>query len=304
MKFLDFAQKGGFNNLDGIFVKESNGFHIMLKEFPQGYIKVLGAVVFLKNNVTKEQLKQLREKVGTRKINYAYPKTSNVLVYLLDDLYGIVKEEKLQKVLNNLSLFTNALNEFGFSELDKCIFCESEKEEEQLSFGSYNGFYVPMHHSCKEEAKNKVQEAIKKDYALNKDKYPISFLLACVAGFITVILINVISMLLLNGTVYAMSYALIPIASYFAYRLGKAPRDKKMVILIIIASVLSTLIVDCVFYVLDAIAQDLTLGQYIKDYFGDLSKNTFFSLLFIAIGIWISWGLINKTSDKDLKKFD
>lgn len=128
MRISDFSVKAGFELKDGNLIKESNGYKLMLTEFQQGYVRIMGMLVCLESSVSKEQLNEIKEKVGTKKIRFLDPKKQSILLYSLDELYGIVKEEKVNNVIEKIDLFTKVMSEMGILSQSKCIFCGLEKE--------------------------------------------------------------------------------------------------------------------------------------------------------------------------------
>ena len=109
MKVVDFATKAGFEIKEGFYIKEINGYNLMLMEFQQGYVRIMGTLICLERDVTKEELKIIKEQSGSKKIRYADNKSKSILLFSLDELYGPVKEEKLNNTIQKLYAFTSAL---------------------------------------------------------------------------------------------------------------------------------------------------------------------------------------------------
>ncbi len=302
MKLVDFAVKAQFELKQGCYIKTTNEYNLMLIEMQQGYVRVLGVLVCLQKEVTKEELKEIQTKVGTKKIRFADNNSKSILLYCLDDLYGPVKEEKVQKTIDNLYTLTTVLSEINIFPQSKCIFCGLEKEDEDVVYDLYNGLYLPQHLSCRETAKNVAINKMHQDNSKTQ-LYPLSIILAFLGGLLAALIINLLVYFVFDGTVYAIMYALVPIAAFFAYKLGQAPRNKKMVLFIILASFISTLIIDFSFYSLMAAGLNLSFGQFLTEYSGDIIKQEAISMLFLGVGVWVSWSIITKTNDRELKKF-
>lgn len=301
MKLMDFANRAQFEERQGFLIKESNGYNLILRELQMGYVSYIVVLVCLDKTVTKEELKEINQKVGTKRISFA-DKTNSVLMFQFDDLFGIVKEEKINKAINSLFTFTSTLLEMNFNNQSKCIFCGQDKEDEEVVFGNYNGLYLPQHLSCRQNAKNKAVSQMNKENA-NTQMYPISILLGFVGALLASLLINILVYFVFDGTMYSLMYAAVPLASFFAYKLGKAPKNKKMVLSVVITSVVATLLVDFIFYGLMAVGLDMTFGAFISEFATDILYTEFMTLLFLALGTWVSWNIISKTNDKDVNKF-
>lgn len=302
MKLEEFALKAQYELKQGSYIKNSNDYNLMLYEIQQGYVRILTTIVCLSREVTKEELKEIQNRVGTKKIRYGVDGNKSVLLYLLDDLYGPVKEEKVNKVIENIYMFTSALRDLGITPQSKCIFCGLDKEDEEVVYENYNGLYLPQHLSCREKAKNIAVSKMNKDNA-NTKMYPLSIALASLGALLAALIINLLVIFVFDGTMYAIMYALVPIAAFFAYKLGKAPRNKKMVLYIILASIIGTLIIDFAFYSLAAAGLNISFSEFISANSGAILKQEATTILFLGIGVWISWGIITKTNDRDLKKF-
>lgn len=149
---------------------------------------------------------------------------------------------------------------------------------------------------------NHTMAKINKDNA-NTQMYPLSIFLGAIGAILAALLINILVYFVFNGTVYAIMYAAVSIASYFGYKLGKAPRNKKMIATIIITSVLATLLMDFSFYGLMAASLEQSLSQFLSENMSGILGNEGISLLFLAIGIYVAWNVISKTSDKEADKF-
>ena len=302
MKYLDFVNKAGFVLKSGFYIKESNNYNLMLMEFQQGYVRVMGVIVCLEREVTKDEIKMLQKNADSKKIRYADNKSKSILMYSLDDLYGPTKEEKVEKAINNLFLFTNELMNMNIKNQSKCIFCGNDKEDEELIFDNYNGLYLPQHDSCRQQAKCQAVSKMNNENA-NTQMYPISILLAFGGAFLAALVINLLTSFVFNGTMYAITYALVPITAFFAYKLGKAPRNKNMIISVIVASVVATLLIDMIFLYHVALGYNMRFIDFLNENKTAVLGNEGMTLLFLAIGVWISWNIITKTNDSDVKKF-
>lgn len=302
MKLKDFAEVAGFQIIENKYIKDSNNFKITLVERQQGYVNIILALVCTSAPVSKEQLNSLKEAVGSKKIGYLDYKLKNVLAFNLDNLFGKVKNEKVANAIDLLDKWTELMPSLGILPQTKCIYCGLDKEDEEVVYTNYNGFYLPQHLSCREQAKQKVKEMIEEDNK-NLTNLPISILLSTIGSFLAALLINLVSMFLLDGTVYALMYIIIPFAAYFGYKLGKSPKSKVMLYTVIGTSYVGTFIVDLCFYALMASAENMSFGQFLTQYQSDILQSTFVSFAFLAIGIILAWKAINKTTDQQERKF-
>lgn len=302
MKCVDFANRAGFVVKDGFYIKESNGFNLMLMEIQQGYVKPMIVLVCLDREISKDELKLIQDNVGYKKIRFADNKSRSILLFSLDELYGPVKDEKIERMINYLSSFTYSLNELNIKNQYKCIFCGLEKEDEEVVYGNYNGLYLPQHLSCRENAKNRAFQKMNQENA-NTQLYPVSILLGLVGAVLAALLINILVYMVLDGTVYSLMYAAVPLASFYAYKLGKAPRNKNMIISVVITSVIATLFIDFVFYGLMAVGNNVSFAQFFNEFKGAILGQEAMTLLFLGLGTWVSWNIISKTNDSDVKKF-
>ncbi len=301
MKLIDFAKRAQFEEKQGFLIKESNGYNLLLNELQVGYVSYIVVLVCLDKAITKEQVKEINQKVGTKRISFS-GKSNSVLMFQFDDLFGPVKEEKVNKAIDNLSTFTQVLAAMNLNNQSKCIFCGQDKEDEDVIFGNYNGLYLPQHESCRQQAKTKAVAKMNQENS-NTKMYPISILLAFGGAFIAALIINILTYFVFDGTMYAIAYALVPIAAFFAYKLGKAPRNKKMIVSIIAASAVATLLIDIIFLYIVSLGYNMSFIDFLIENKTAVLGNEGMTLLFLAIGVWISWNIITKTNDSDVRKF-
>ncbi|MDD3304503.1 MAG: hypothetical protein PHP54_06290 [Clostridia bacterium] len=181
----------------------------------------------------------------------------------------------------------------------RCAICKTDKREPLVS-KAWNNAAVFIHPTCADTHANEVL----KEYNLESvmiGRLPFSVMLTFIFSLIGAL--PLIITLLSSGKLFLVFYTIIPLFSFLGYKLGKAPKRKYMIFIVIITSVLVTLGVEIYIWYLYAVANNTTLSILLSYSSGFMLvfSEIFIALLFVSIGIFLSWRFIFKTSDKNLQ---
>lgn len=198
------------------------------------------------------------------------------------------------------------LKNVGFTASDKCSMCGQSGCDTATPKGAA---YAPVHRSCLEKAVSGAQNAADKN--TESGSYVLG-ILGAFLGMLVGILPTVFSILALSR-IYVLLFMLIPIASYAGYRLFKGRMNYTALVLSILFSILGVFLLNYI-NLLWATKEyyELTFGQmmglaipalrdelFLKDVVS--SENFFKCLVFVALGIFLAWGQISRTSKSDVK---
>ncbi|MBO6158551.1 MAG: hypothetical protein J6P72_04710 [Firmicutes bacterium] len=164
---------------------------------------------------------------------------------------------------------------------------------------AYINGYVPVHSSClQNQAYSQIASAESNNRNGNYALGILGALLGALVGSIPTILL-----MFLLSRISAWLYALIPLGSYYGYKLFGGRMDKKVVLpVVIVFSVLMVFFTELVVGYLSIVKEYsmwLGIGEYLSLYFevmtvGDIVGDIALPLIFTAIGLFISWDQIRR----------
>ncbi len=268
--------------------KNINGFDISLKYINVGYNVWTGAFYTHVNKlIEKDEIKKIKNELGL--LLFFDQINQNFYNLRIEPKEMLIKntikdEEKAQTILNKLDLITKYLNEFEYTQPTNCFICGNEATVNIL-----NEDKLPHHEEC---VKNEIQVHNQKVELEGGDvnKVPVSILFA-ILGAVVGLIPTFISVFFFNS-MFAILYALIPLASMFGYKFGKGIQNKTMPIAIIISSIIATVLFELgsALYISSII--DMSFEEYLSTEF---LPQIGMSLLFCALGILIVFKNISNT---------
>lgn len=235
----------------------------------------------------------------------------------LDKKYNIVYSDGLLSFLVSLkggefsanyneavSKITGYLKQKGIKAPDTCPLC---KQKNCNVLVAHSEGYRPAHKNCLDNVSETVfQKAEKNDLNGNYFLGFIGALLGAIVGTIPSVL-----SIILADTIYALLFALIPICIYTGYKWFRGKMNQFVIILSIVLSVLSVYIIEIVVLAYALMSEyGLTFSQtgpLLKEglksaqVWMEMTQDSITSFLFIALGIWIAWEKITKTTHTEVE---
>lgn len=202
------------------------------------------------------------------------------------------KEEYANKAVDILNTAVNTFKELNLKQYESCVLCAKETEEE-VSLQIFKDYVVPMHKQCHDKYNDYLQSQKAQEDARVKF-LPASIFIAIIGAIVG--LIPTIITILAFELIFVWLFALIPLAAFYGYKIGKAPVRKYTPIIIAIISFVVVLVSQVLFWHLDALAKgyngflhSLQFEENSQIFIGNMIK----SLAFTALGLLISWRVIN-----------
>ncbi len=205
-----------------------------------------------------------------------------------------------------LNILIPMLEANGITSPSTCPYCKNGMMDSEAFV---NGFYVPVHRYCVE---NEAQKGLQKIH--DNENEGSSRILGIVGAILGAIVGSIPALLLLMfaNRLSAWLYALIPLGSYYGYKLLKGKMDKAVLPIVIICTLLSTVFAELVqfYYALHQYTSTWPpLGQAIAYYFeimsaGDILGDLALPLVFCGLGIFVSWSVIRQTNATMQKGID
>lgn len=191
-----------------------------------------------------------------------------------------------------------ALRENGLRPADTCAVCGCALPESLCFVGSYQ----PVHASCMRSNLEKTREKAEDNQANGSYLTGLAgALLGMLLGLIPNVAIGVVS-----DRIYAVLFALVPLAAMWCYRKFNGKMSKGSIGIIIAVSLLGVLVMQyfsLAIYIMQeygfGFGESLSLtGELFRDgeTFGDILKNSVMHFFFMALGILFAWRYLNQTN--------
>ena len=166
------------------------------------------------------------------------------------------------------------------------------------------GGYVPVHQSC---VQNQTQATLAKAEENELTGNYFTGLIGALLGGVVGAIPNVLAAVFLER-IFSLLYALIPIAAYYGYKLLKGKMNKAAFGCTLLSSVLNLFTVQfLIIYIslsrllgmiLSPVASMELFWQLLAG--GDLTADLVQSVVFLALGLWFSWGIVTRTTKHEV----
>lgn len=208
-------------------------------------------------------------------------------------------EDPMGLCLSVMDGVIRVLKENGVRRLDECPFCGAGNCD---SLMIYKGGCRSVHRRCASEDFSQVQQLAGAspetgNYVTGLLGGIVGMVLGCVPSLLTAYFMN---------TIYALLFALIPICIYYGYKLARGRMGKATIFVSVLLTVVGVFFMNAVMVYLQLLQEFSTAFAtvQIQALVGSLSgwgiilKSNPSTLLFAALGIWISWRIITNTPAK------
>ncbi len=194
----------------------------------------------------------------------------------------------------------------GITVPDKCSVCGRTGCDVAVPRGAA---YVPTHRSCLEKAVSGAQD--KADSNARNGSYLLG-IIGALLGAVVGILPSALTIILMER-IYVILFALIPICAYLGYKLFKGKMNYFALVVTILFSALGVYLLNfgvTLYYIADefsiGLRDALTLFPYMladPEVWLEVTKSEDFIMcaVFVALGIFLTWGMISRTAKADVK---
>ena len=201
----------------------------------------------------------------------------------------------------------SAMKGLGIAPKGSCAICGAPRPD---SFCLHKGVYQPVHNACMRAYIDQSRQKIEQNRV--NGSYLTGFV-GALLGMLVGSLASVLS-IVLTDRIYAVLFALVPLASAWGYRKFNGKMDKVSVVIVVLLSFVSIFIMNYLTIAVYLI-QDyaLTLGQALwasSDLLltGDglllIASNSVYMFLFMALGLFIAWRFIVNTNASSAQNLD
>lgn len=204
-----------------------------------------------------------------------------------------------QSLSQLLDMFTRSLREAGVAPTDVCPICHATGCDAYADVGGYTS----VHRSCVEALAESTKS--RAESSLQSGSYVTGFIGALLGGLVACIPTVVVYFL---GWMVGYLYALIPLGAYYGYKLFRGRMNRGAFVCTCISSLIHLFSLEqIIFYVM--VVQEWNIWPSIFDTIGlywsfmsvgDVLSDMAMSIVFMGLGLWISWGVIRRNAYTDL----
>ena len=221
-------------------------------------------------------------------------------------------EDPAERFAERMDAFTGALRENGIAPADSCALTGAARPD-SLCLAVMDGVlsYQPVCGAALKDRERQTQEKIEENRI--NGSY-VSGLVGAVIGMLVGVALNVLG-IVLTERIYALLFALVPLAAMFGYRLCFGKMSRGSIVIVILLSLLGVLLIpfaELSYYLvkeygfalseaLGSAAAAMTDPAFLSEISGELLQ----LLLFMALGIWIAWRTMSsQTNSSQVRDID
>ena len=209
------------------------------------------------------------------------------------------KEPIQQQMTDCLNAMAAALRSAGVAPAQTCAHCGGHSPDSLCLVGTSN---QPVHAACVRSAREAVVEKAQSNQ--ESGSYLTGFL-GAVLGAIVGLIPNVLTMLFAER-IFALLFALVPLAAMFGYRLFKGRKDKAAVVIIVLLSVLAVFVQQTIYVVIELTKEyGVTFAEafdatreflFTSEGMSAMMQDCAMQFVFMALGIVIAWRYLAQTN--------
>lgn len=295
MKLDVLAQRFNMSMEQGVPVSTVNGYRVQVINFyVDAFVKVPMMCFVFEHTLSKDQIKSIQKTVGMTAIRIESVVLNNNAV-IIPFRRGTKPSEKHDEYMRKV---TQVFHDLGLRDLSHCPFCGKEDTD---STRVIKGVIVPVHDACAKELYQQITSHVEELEKSNKGMG--KSIVFAIGGAVVGAIPTLISIIFFQYML-AILYALIPLASFYGYKYGGAPKKSYVPILISVISLLIVVVMMAWLYGSIAASEGFTFSEAmeIQEFSASFFSDLFTSVLFLAIGVFISWKQMYKQTTAAIKK--
>ncbi|MBU1094702.1 MAG: hypothetical protein KKH01_09620 [Firmicutes bacterium] len=281
----------GLSVTDGACTGKNEGYHYSIIEYRYDpLIKQFCLIFAFDKKISKETFVKIRKVSG-----FPIPRIESVGLIdnaIVQPLKSKKANDKYYALLNKL---TTVFNEEGLNNLEHCPFCGLDDVD---TYKIIKGVKVGVHAACVKSFVEKADTYIQSEAKSTKHLIK-SLILAFIGAVVGLIPAAIVFDF---GYFVGLLYALIPLASFYGYKLGGGPKASYVPIVIAIFSAIVAPGYMYLLYSSFATTTGVPFQEVISDPELGFTSNLIMSLVFVAIGILISFRSIYNQTHGKIKK--
>ncbi len=291
----DGAVALGFEELNGVFFGTWQGYAVS-QFMNQGFYSFQFAVRTDKKDaqLRKTLLADMKARCAKR-CRGVILQGSSVLFNMMFDR----KQPYSEQMKAFLDAMAAALRSAGVAPAQTCAHCGGHSPDSLCLVGTSN---QPVHAACVRSAREAVVEKAQSNQ--ESGSYLAGFI-GAVLGTIIGLIPNVLTMLYAER-IYALLFALVPLAAMFGYRLFKGRKDKAAIVIIVLLSVLAVFVQQTIYVVIELTKEyGVTFAEafdatreflFTSEGVSAMMQDCAMQFVFMALGIVIAWRYLAQTN--------
>ena len=300
MKINEIAPLFGIENKDGMFLGKIKDFDVQLELVQIGYFKFVYLIVLLNRPINKNELAQLNKQSKLSNRLERLVNADFISIVLSDLNRNNLSNEKKQSLVDKVHQTLLVLESLGFASPTTCMICHEDNGNEIVPIFRAVGVHQSVLGLAHSECINKMVESeVSKIQNNNQNTkmIPVSGFLAILGSFLVTLITFLVAVY--GGLWLGLLFALIPVAGYFGYKLGKAPLSTGASIFVLAESTIITTIMMYFVIELVAIGQEVSIFEAI----GLISSDIIIALIFYVVGVLFDIKyLFGNTNEKKLAR--
>jgi len=295
MKLDIIAQRFNMPMEQGVPVSTINGYRVQVINFyVDAFVKVPMMCMMFERTLTKEEIKTIQKAVGMTAMRMeSIVLNNNAIIFPFRR--GTKPSEKHDEYMRKI---TDACHTLGLKDLAHCPFCGKEETD---STRIIKDVIVPVHDACAKELYQQITAHVEELEKSHKGMGKSIFF--AIAGALVGAIPTLISIIFFQYML-AILYALIPLASFYGYKYGGAP--KKSYIPVVISVISLGIVIGMMVWLYNSIAaaEGFTFSEAmgVQEFSSSFYSDLFTSILFLGVGILISWRQMYKQTTAAIKK--
>ena len=209
------------------------------------------------------------------------------------------KSPYTEQITAFLNAATDALRAQGVAPANTCAHCGAQFPDSLCLVGTQ---FQPVHAACVHNAKEATVEAAQRNQ--ESGSY-LTGTIGAILGTLVGVIPSVLT-ILLTERIYALLFALVPLAAMFGYRLFRGKQSKGSIAIIVVLSILGVFVLQAI-VVSVSVAQEYDVGigeaasvvlpyLFTGEGFSELISDSLMEFLFMVLGIFFAWRYLNQTN--------
>lgn len=270
---------------------QKDNYYFSMIETKQNFINMYYLVFTFDRELNSNEIKEFKKIIKTP--IQVFNKNTIKIFTPIDYKFSDKSKDKVESILQE------SINFFKSIQIKQKLSCHLCNQDSPDTMKVIDGCYFPVHKDCIEKYVAQFEKQVNQEQ--NNSNLLVSVVLALAGAFVG--LIPSIIVLFTMEYLFGILFALIPLASYYGYKLGKGPSRKFLPFLVSGISILSVILFYVFYLNVIAVANGVAFMQLfqVPDILNAIIVEIGQILLFTIIGIFISWQVISRTSADKLK---
>ena len=292
-----------FETIGQVCLGTWEGYAVSLR--PYGKLYFVDIAVRMENN--KKQIKSITKSVkehnANRKLNCIFNEKQKFISFQI----GFDKKRPLEEQLfGYMSAILSALRENGVRPADTCAVCGGFHPDSICLLNCCQ----PVHSACVRTMADKARDEAQSNQ--ENGSYLTGFI-GALLGMLVGLIPSLLTIALMDR-IYALLFALIPLASSWGYRKFNGKQNKASIFIVVLLSLLGVFVMQylsvCIYLMMEysvsfGEAFAFTMEEFMNlEGFLLVAQDSLVPVLFMLFGVFIAWNYVKKTNAGSIRQMD